>query len=104
MRWRIHLVILMSLLALGCCQVAGCTVTTTARAHVIVLAPDLSAPASTLPPLVDRSRGIELHSCADLIATLRAGKDLGELAESPRFNAYVDCMAVALVANGREPA
>jgi hypothetical protein len=44
-----------------------------------------------------------LHSCGDLIAAIRAAKNLGDVADSPQFNAYVDCMAVALVADGRGP-
>ncbi len=61
----------------------------------------LKAPAAGLPPIVDRAAGIELRTCADLVAALRAGKDLGEAAERPQFNAYADCVAVALIDGGR---
>ena len=98
MHWHTPARTLASLLALGCFQLTGCAGTPDA---VVTLDHGLSAPASALPLLVNRSEGIELHSCADLIAALRAAKDLGEVAESPRFNAYVDCMAMALVADGR---
>lgn len=97
-RWHTPVRTLASLLALSCLLLGGCAGTPGA---VVVLDHGLSAPASSLPPLFNRSQGIELRSCADLIAALRAAKDLGEIAESPRFNAYVDCLAVALVADGR---
>ena len=97
-RWPTPVRTLASLLALSCLLFGGCAGTPGA---VVVLDHGLSAPASSLPPLFNRSQGIELRSCADLIAALRAAKDLGEIAESPQFNAYVDCLAVALVAEGR---
>jgi hypothetical protein len=98
---RRHLA-LASLLAFVCAQLAwGATATPDKTNAVVTLDRRLKAPASTLPPLVNRSQGIELHSCADLIAALRAAKDLGEVSESPQFNAYVDCLAVALIAEGR---
>ncbi len=100
-RWHTPALTLVSLLALGGCQLARCTVTPATTDAVVTLDLGFIAPAPTLPPLVNRSHGIELHSCADLIAALRAAKDLGKVAESPWFNAYVDCMAVALVAAGR---
>ncbi len=52
-----------------------------------------------MPPLI--KQGIELYTCAGLIAALRVHRDLGEVTESPQFNAYAECMAVALVADGR---
>jgi hypothetical protein len=97
---------LASLLALGGFQLAGCAGTPAAPVApdaAVTLDRGFAAPGAALPPLVDRSQGIALHSCADLIAALRAAKDLGELAESPRFNGYVDCMAMALIADGHGP-
>ncbi len=87
---------LATLLALACVPLGACAADT-----VLTFGPALHVPAAALAPLVDRSRGLELRSCADLIAALHAGTDLGELAESPRFKAYADCMAAALVAEGR---
>jgi hypothetical protein len=95
-------------LLLACAQLLGCAAAVDAHAdaagapaHVRVLGTGLKPPAPALPAIVDRSAGIELHSCADLLGVLRTGKDLGEAAELPQFNAYADCVAVALVAEGR---
>ena len=88
----------LSLLAIAGLALIGCA---SAPAGALTLDAALKAPAAGLPPIVDRAAGIELHSCADLVATLRAGKELGEAAERPQFNAYADCLAVALVDGGR---
>lgn len=101
MRWHAPALALASLLAIGGCLFAGCSAKPATMDSVVILDHAFRAPASTLPPLVNRSLGIELHSCSDLIAALRAARDLDEVAESPRFNAYVDCMAVALITGGR---
>ena len=85
------------LLAVAGLALAGCA---NAPTGALMLDPTLKAPTG-LPPIVDRAAGLELHSCADLVAVLRAGKDLGEAAEGPQFNAYADCLAVALVEGGR---
>jgi hypothetical protein len=93
MRIKLSLSLLGAALAL-----AGCV---RGPASALTLDPTLRAPAAGLPTIVNRAAGVELHSCADLVAALRAGKDLGEAAEQPPFNAYADCLAVALVADGR---
>lgn len=93
--------LLAAVLLLACLQLPGCTTVAAAPAAVRVLAAGLKPPVRALPAIVDRAAGIELHSCADLRAVLRAGKDLGEAAETPQFNAYADCTAAALVAEGR---
>ena len=77
---------------------AGCA---GAPGGALLVDPTLQAPAAPLPPLVDHAAGIELHSCADLLAALRAGKTLGEARESSAFNAYADCLAAALLAGAR---
>jgi hypothetical protein len=82
--------------------VAGLALTGCASAPAGALSLDTTLKAPTaLPPIIDRAAGIELHSCADLIGVLRAGKDLGEAAERPQFNAWADCVAVALIADAR---
>ena len=90
-----------SLLIFGCGLLVWATAAPAAPGAVVTLDHSLSAPASKLPPLVSRALGVALHSCADLIAAIDAGKDLGEITELPQFNAYVDCIAVRLVAEGR---
>lgn len=84
-------------LAVAALALIGCA---SAPAGALTLDAALHAPTA-LPPIVDRAAGIDLHTCADLIALLRAGKDLGEAAERPPFNAWADCLAVALVADAR---
>jgi len=101
MRARKLCLSLAALFALALSPLAGCAGAAATADAVVTLDRGITAPSADLPPLVDRSRGIELHSCEDLVAALRAEKDLGEIAESPQFNAYVDCMAVALIADGR---
>ena len=87
----------LSLLAVAGFALIGCA---SAPAGALTLDATLRAPTAP-PPIVDRAAGIELHSCADLLAALRAGKDLGEAAERPQFNAWADCLAVALIADAR---
>ncbi len=101
MRSHIRTLTLASLLTLGCGLLSSATVAFASSSAVVTLDRSLSAPASTLPPLVNRAQGIELHSCDDLIAAIGAGKDLREITELPQFNACVDCMAVTLVAEDR---
>jgi hypothetical protein len=81
--------------ALAALALAGCA---SALAGASSLDGSLKAPTA-LQPIVDRAAGIELHACPDLVAVLRAGKDLGEAAERPEFNAWADCVAVALIAD-----
>ena len=71
------------------------------QAQALLLEPLLRTP-SDLPPIVNSKAGISLHSCDDLIAVLRAGKDLGETSEMPSFNAYADCLAITLIANAHQ--
>ena len=85
-------------LAIAALALVACA---SAPAGALTLDASLKAPAAGLPPIVDRAAGIDLHTCADLVAAARAGKDLGEAAERPQFNAYADCLAVALIADGR---
>jgi hypothetical protein len=101
MRWHLPALTLASLLTLGCGLLSSWPVAFASPNAVVTLDRSLAAPASALPPLVNRPRGIELHSCNDLIAAIGADKDLAEISELPQFNAYVDCLAVALVAEGR---
>ena len=84
-------------LAFAALALAGCA---SAPAGALALDPALKTPAA-LPPIVDAAAGIDLHACGDLVAALRAGKDLGEAAERPQFNAWADCLAVALIDGGR---
>ena len=84
-------------LAFAALALAGCA---SAPAGALALDPALKTPAA-LPPIVDAAAGIDLHACGDLVAALRAGKDLGEAAERPQFNAWADCVAVALIADAR---
>lgn len=88
-------------LLLVCSQLAGCAVATGATGGIAALEAGFVAPAAPLPALFNRAQGIALHSCADLIEALQAGKDLGETAELPGFNAYADCLAAQLMASGR---
>lgn len=84
-------------LAVAALALIGCA---NAPAGALTLDAALKAPTA-LPPIVDRAAGISLQSCTDLIAALRVGKDLGEAAERPQFNAWADCLAVALIADAR---
>ena len=70
------------------------------QAQGLLLDPSLQTP-SDLPAIVDRKVGITLHTCDDLIAALRAGKDLGESMEMPSFNSYADCLAITLIADAQ---
>ena len=81
-----------SLLIFGCGLLVWASAAPAAPGAVVTLDHSLSAPASKLPPLVSCTLGIALHSCADLI---------GEITELPQLNAYIDCIAVRLVAEGR---
>ena len=92
MRLRALLLLAASALVLNGCAIEP--------AGALSLDTALKAPTA-LAPIVDRAAGIELHSCPELVATLRAGKDLGEAAEQPQFNAWADCVAVALIADAR---
>ncbi len=93
---------LAALLLSAACQLAGCVSAPASTNAVVTFDNGLVAP-SALPLLINRSQGLEVRSCSGLLAVLRDGKDLGELAESPRFNAYADCLAMALINEGRSP-
>jgi len=101
MRWHSPILKRVSLLIFGCGLLVWAGAAPAAPGAVVTLDHSLSAPASKLPLLVNRTLGIARHSCADLIAAIAAGKDLGEITEMPQFNAYVACIAVKLVAEGR---
>lgn len=95
-------------LASACAALQGCAGIPAAldeygqAPHQAALAPDLEARVSqAMPALVDQRAGIELRNCADLLDALRLSKDLGEIAERPQFNAYVDCLMPAMLAEGR---
>jgi hypothetical protein len=107
---RAKVCIAVGVLAVSGIALLGCTAGADSQANiglgrpnaVLALASNLQAPAPLgLPTLVDRRAGIALRSCADLIDALRSSKDLGEVPELPRFNEYVDCLTVTLLAEGR---
>jgi hypothetical protein len=84
-----------------CCWLAACAVSGGTANQIVALEPGLSEPAQALPALHNRALGLAIANCADLLAALRSQQDLGETTELAGFNAYTDCMAVALLRGGR---
>lgn len=90
--------------ALTACQTASTrnAVSTCGSALcVVVLHDSLNSPTTELPELPGPQDEPVIRSCADLLAALRAGTDLGERMELPEFNAYSNCLAKAVIAQGR---
>jgi hypothetical protein len=68
---------------------------------VVVLQESLRLPPTTLPSLPGNQGEPVIRSCTDLLAALRAGVNLGERMEFPQFNAYSNCLAEAVIAQGQ---